>query len=503
MAVRAVQKRLQFLHLAWLSLVVLTSVLAGGEAGCAGLWPGVLICAGLPVLVSAIGLSQAPVSDVTRRLLAISWIGFAALGLAMTGGAASPFTIYLLIAPLVALTLDDRRLAVESSVFGMLAYASIGLTGLVTHGLPSPPPVGLTVYGVVLAGVALAGVLAATVFRSQAEPVIQAEPRPAPPMPALPQASGHLLLSISPEGRVRTFSGDRQALDGLKVGARLAALWPDAETALTPGAPPRGSTRLANGQHVSWAAEASPTGWHLLLSQTQAAYFASLGHELKTPLGIILGYSEMMTSGLMGDLPKPHDDYAAIIHETGQDLLLRVEDLLELARAEAGQRALQTEPVDLTASGRHVMMQLAPMAARRGVAMDFESGDSVWSEADGRAVTQIWQNLVSNAIKFSDAGGQVMLSTHALGPMAVLRVIDKGIGMSPDDLARAAEPFQRGGNIENREGTGLGLAIVRSLTERMGGRMDIYSEKGRGTQIDIVLVHAGEEDREPRAKGII
>ena len=129
--------------------------------------------------------------------------------------------------------------------------------------------------------------------------------------------------------------------------------------------------------------------------------------------------------------------------------------------------------------------------------LKIKSDSEVWAHADARAVRQIWQNLVSNAIKYSNKGGTVTLDAVEAGGAAVLSVIDKGAGMSEDDLRRVTEPFSQGGNSRGRAGTGLCLAVVRSFAELHGGQLTLLSQPGRGTRAEVTLPLADMTDIAP------
>ena len=303
-----------------------------------------------------------------------------------------------------------------------------------------------------------------------------------------------VLLSVSGSGQVAenmAAGGEMQA--GVSIGlAVLAGL-------LGLMVPRAQSTETADGA-VLRATQAE-------LEKTQAAaekaqeqieginrFYASLGHDLKTPLNAILGFSEVMREEMLGEMPAPYKDYSALINESGQDLLLLVEDILDLSKAEANRQRLEPEPVDLTASGKAVMRQLEGIARRNQIELRIAQSGAVWAEADPRAVRQIWQNLASNAIKYSEAGDVVVLKTAKQADKTLLSVTDTGIGMSEDDLAQIQQPFTRGSNTQGRAGTGLGLTVVSRFAELHGGEIEMESALGRGTRVSVILPAAKEDD---------
>lgn len=224
------------------------------------------------------------------------------------------------------------------------------------------------------------------------------------------------------------------------------------------------------------------------------AYYAALGHDLKTPLNAILGFSDLMRSEMLGEMPAAYKDYAGLINDSGQDLLLLVEDILDLSKSEANRQRLDIEPIELTASGEAVVRQLEGVALRNGVEVRVAERGEVWASADARAVRQIWQNLLSNAIKYSETGDVVVLKTKSLGEETMLSVSDTGIGMSDEDLQAILQPFARGANVKGRAGTGLGLTVVHRFAELHGGRMRIDSQPGGGTRVTVILPAADPAD---------
>lgn len=526
------QKRLQFVHVAWLALCG-GSGLAGLIAG-APLWPALAII--LAASIPGIAGSALPASDsLWRGLIVISWTGIALAGLVLSGGGASPLTILLIAAPLAGLLAGARRMAAEAGVFAAFALFLV----LLADGagwLPPPAPWAIAM----AAPFAFSGLVVSAlmvwmfVYSGMAEklqPILSHAP-PDPealgelrstspsraPVPQMPEC-GVTLLDVTPEGRVRGIAGDTFAIPAMRPGAALLALFmpeslPDG-LAVTPGRV-SGEARLVSGQRVLITAETSSAGTAAVLFlppegsadfaedareayeaelKKRTAFFASLGHDLRTPLHAILGYAEIMQAELMGPMPEVYADYPAIIHESGTDLLLLVDDILDLARSEAGQPRLDPEPVDLAASADSVMRQLKGHADRAGVTLKLKSQGEAWAEADARAVRQIWQNLVSNAIKYSGSGKTVTLETRIEAGAAILSVQDRGAGIPAADLARLTQPFAQATGA--KPGTGLGLSVVRRFAELHGGELRLSSKPGRGTKAEVILPRASEADLMP------
>jgi len=524
------RQRLQIIHLGWLAMVaaVAGSVLVSREREALSFaWLGL---AALPGLAGFFLLGRDRLlNQFAPSFLVITWTVFAAFTLALSGAAMSPLAVLFVIAPLVALNLGNTAMAAEASIFGAGAYFAAILLSEIGI-LPSGEAVtGFSGVARLLAFAALVtfALLVWYLARGQEEmaaasaEVAQVEvSHPAKATIPVPADSGVLLLDVTPDGMIRGADGDRLGLPGIGAGTLLrdvldASATPASLMAATAQA---GETHLVNGRTVAFCATPYDGGTHIALIdrpqqetrtdpgdaearareavRQRTAFFASLGHDLKTPLNAIIGYADMMRHGVRGPLPEAYQDYPAIIHDSGQELLLMVEDMLDLARADADRQRLEPEPVDLAASAQSVIRQLDNQAERAGVKLRLKAEDDVWAQADARAVRQIWQNLVSNAIKYSENGSAVVLEAVIEGNAAVLSVTDKGAGMSEDDVRLALEPFSQGGNARGVKGTGLGLAVVKRFAELHGGQIDIRSTPGKGTRVSVTLPRANDEDLE-------
>ncbi|WP_052715621.1 PAS domain-containing sensor histidine kinase [Devosia chinhatensis] len=225
-------------------------------------------------------------------------------------------------------------------------------------------------------------------------------------------------------------------------------------------------------------------------SQAKSRFLATIGHELRTPLNAVVGFSEMMTSGIGGELSHTHKEYAGLIHQSGKHLLEVVSMLLDMSRIEAGKFEIHAEPMAPAEIVPSCLAMVETLAAERNVRVvsDVEQ-DLPMLTADERLCRQILINLLSNAIKFSHDGGLVSVVVKRQGQSINLSVRDRGIGMAPAALARIGEPFFQVQEGLNRkyEGTGLGLSIVKGLVELHGGTLRAMSEIGAGTTITVLL----------------
>ena len=229
----------------------------------------------------------------------------------------------------------------------------------------------------------------------------------------------------------------------------------------------------------------------------KSQFLANMSHELRTPLNAIIGFSDMLALGLTGELPAHRLDhahqleYARIINQSGQHLLDIVNDLLDLAKIDAGKFVVdagETDPYQLANLCAEFVSEAAQAAGLRLVIECEPALPPVI--ADERRLKQVLLNLLTNSIKFTGSGGSVVLAVRrAEDGGIVFDVRDTGIGMTPEEISIALQPFgQLDSGLDRRhEGTGLGLPLARSLVELNGGTLEIRSEKGRGTTVTVRL----------------
>jgi signal transduction histidine kinase len=209
----------------------------------------------------------------------------------------------------------------------------------------------------------------------------------------------------------------------------------------------------------------------------------AIGHDIKIPLTAVIGYAELLEDDMEARLNDQQRTFVRGIAENADRVVRLLEDLLDLARMEVGRFAIEPGPIDVAEFLEHTKRHLRPLAERKGVSLVVEPGRALgpgW--ADPGRLDQILTNLVSNAIKFTPAGGRIRLRAHRAPDKAsiVVEVVDTGPGIPADALSKLFQRFYR---VEGTTapGTGLGLAISRKLVEAMGGTIGVLSEVGRGS----------------------
>ena len=219
-------------------------------------------------------------------------------------------------------------------------------------------------------------------------------------------------------------------------------------------------------------------------------FLSQVSHEIRTPLHAILGFTEVMLEERFGPMGvERYKDYLKDIHASGQHLMSLTNDLLDLAKIEAGKMELQFAPVDVNKIIRDCVALMQPQAARERVIVRLSLYERLpHVMADERSLRQIMLNLMSNAVKYNEPGGQVIVST-ALDEAghSVIRVRDTGVGMNESELGLALEPFKRVGLRNGDEGTGLGLPLTKALVEANHADFSIKSRKDQGTLVEVAF----------------
>ncbi len=224
----------------------------------------------------------------------------------------------------------------------------------------------------------------------------------------------------------------------------------------------------------------------------KSKFLANMSHELRTPLNAIMGFAEIMKDGIFGPIGNAkYESYAADIHASGEHLLKLINEVLDLSRIEAGKYELIEKAVDFGAVARECLHLLRLDAKAKNLRIDWTfKPDLPRVLADERALRQICLNLLSNAIKFTPEGGTVALRTGILrGGEAFLTVRDNGPGIPEDEIPTVMRAFGQGKLAleTGAPGTGLGLPIVAGLAELHGGRFELKSKAGSGTEASLIM----------------
>jgi len=224
-------------------------------------------------------------------------------------------------------------------------------------------------------------------------------------------------------------------------------------------------------------------------NRTKSEFLAHMSHELRTPLNAILGYSEILKDDVFTHgLSVQYRDYAQAVHRSGHHLLNLINDLLDLSKIEAGACTLDIRSNALMPMIEEVLTLFVPIAAERNVRITCDIPPSMTRmRADERAVKQALVNLVSNAVKFSNEGGEVTIMGRETKAASTLSVIDRGVGIPPEEVEAALKPFEQTSSAAhaNTNGTGLGLPITRLLVEQHNGTLTLNSAPGKGTRITL------------------
>ncbi len=243
-------------------------------------------------------------------------------------------------------------------------------------------------------------------------------------------------------------------------------------------------------------------------SRMKSEFLANMSHELRTPLNAVIGFSEALGQGLLGELTPQQRESVGDIHDSGKHLLELINDILDLSKIEAGKMELDLEPSDLQVLLQSSVAVIKEKAAGAGIRLQLELEALGPALVDKRKTRQILYNLLSNAVKFTPRGGTVRLRMRRVGreelqtvntvggrriaeseypELVEFSVADTGIGIGADELPRLFQPFVQldSGLARKYEGTGLGLALVKQLADLMGGAVAVSSTPGKGSEFVV------------------
>ncbi len=236
-------------------------------------------------------------------------------------------------------------------------------------------------------------------------------------------------------------------------------------------------------------------------SRAKTEFLSRMSHELRTPLNAVLGFAQLLSVGLGSSDVEQQRSYIGNIEKAGWHLLTMINDVLDLSRLESGDLQLQTRPLELTPLLRSVIERMEPEAQGRGVEIRWAApSPEATVQGDSERLTQVFTNLLGNAIKYNREGGAVTLAMAKRPGGWKVSVGDTGIGIPAAQIPHLFEPFNRLGHARPAvDGVGIGLVLSRQLLDRMGGRMTVRSTEGVGSTFEITLPAgrpAGASDRQ-------
>lgn len=286
-------------------------------------------------------------------------------------------------------------------------------------------------------------------------------------------ATAALLLGLSRDG-ARAYTGD------------VTQQWPEPRELELSSVPVPGASGAPLGRLLTFRDVTRERA----VDRMKTEFVALVSHELRTPLTSIKGYVDLLVAGDVGPLSREQRDFLGVVKRNADREVALVNDLLDVARLDAGEFGMVRAPVDLAPLIAEVARSFRPEFEAKAQRLALELGAAlppVWGNAAG--LTRIVANLVSNAHKYTPAGGQVCVTVAVAAEMVRVDVRDTGIGLSPEEQAQAFTRFYRARNRATEEagGTGLGLAITRSLVELHGGRITVASSPGQGATFSVTL----------------
>jgi signal transduction histidine kinase len=224
-------------------------------------------------------------------------------------------------------------------------------------------------------------------------------------------------------------------------------------------------------------------------SQHKSEFLANMSHELRTPLNAIIGFSEVLTDRMFGDLNEKQEEYLKDIYASGTHLLSLINDILDLSKIEAGRMELELTDFDLPTALDNALTLVRERAGRRSLTLDTKVDGGVGQvRADERKIRQVVLNLLSNAIKFTPEGGRIEVVAVSREGSVEISVTDTGVGIALEDQEAVFEEFRQVGTAEKKaEGTGLGLTLCRKFIELHGGRIWVTSQVGVGATFTFTI----------------
>ena len=239
----------------------------------------------------------------------------------------------------------------------------------------------------------------------------------------------------------------------------------------------------------------------------KSEFIADVSREVRTPLNTVIGFSDMLSQELFGELNPRQSEYVKSISETSRNMMAVVGDVLDLASMDAGQLELVQESVDIHGLLVSAFNLIQDRAKRRSIRLEFDCAPDIgWMTGDAQRLKQVVYNLMANAATYTPPRGKITLSAGRENDQVVIRVVDTGVGIPSTDKQRIFNPFDKGGGAspandvskphmsakDGERGVGLGLTIAKRFVERHGGTIDVKSLVGRGTTVETRLPNVAQ-----------
>ncbi|WP_375649187.1 ATP-binding protein [Bartonella sp. OT172YNZD] len=225
-------------------------------------------------------------------------------------------------------------------------------------------------------------------------------------------------------------------------------------------------------------------------NKAKSEFLANMSHELRTPLNAILGFSDIMLQSTFGPLgSQRYKEYMHDIYNSGTHLLTLINDILDMSKIEAGRFTLDCKNTDLEPIISEAVRTLTPQAQEKNIVVTTNITQKLHAEVDGRAMKQIFLNLISNAVKFTPSGGNIDVCAFKKKNNLIFKITDTGVGIPQSAIKKLGQPFEQVENqlTKSHTGSGLGLAISRSLLELHKGKLEITSKEMKGTTVTIIM----------------
>ncbi len=224
--------------------------------------------------------------------------------------------------------------------------------------------------------------------------------------------------------------------------------------------------------------------------RAKSEFVSTVSHELRTPMTAIKGYTDLIYSGMVGEINDNQKRFLGIVRNNSDRLTALISDLLDISRVETGRVRFEPEPVNVGDIVKNVIDALAPNAEKKGLTLTYRAeGGLPEIMGDPGRLTQVFTNLVGNAINYTPNDGKVNVDVYSAKGVVRADVTDNGIGIHPDDLSKIFERFYRADDplVQESRGTGLGLSIVKMFVEMHGGRVWAHSQTGKGSTFTVIL----------------